>query len=235
MEGDAEPGCLADGLEVNGAGQQSNRVGNQHTDEDGQNLNHALAPDVADNDGGQCHNGQQPVGLAVGDGAGGQNQADGNDDGAGDNGGEELHHLADAECGNQQAEHHVDQTGKRHSRAGVGQVLRVGAAVGHDGKAAQVGKAGAQECRDLALAQEVEQQRAQTRAEQRGADAQAGQQRHQHGCAKHGKHMLCTQNQHLGRAQLFGIIDALRVVDFLCHKYILLYNGRKKGRLSVFA
>ena len=156
--------------------------------------------------------------LAVVDGAGGKDQADGDDDGARDNRREELHHLTDAERGDQAAEQHVDQAGQRHSRAGVGQVLGVGTAVRHDGEAAQIRKAGAQERGHLALAQEVEQQRAQTCAEQCGADAQAGQQRHQHGCAEHCKHVLCAEDQQLGRAQLFGIIDAFRVIDFFCHE-----------------
>ena len=218
MQGDAEPGRRTDGLEVNSAGHKRNRVGDQHTDQDGQDLDHALAPDVADDDGSQRHKGQQPVGLAVGDGTRGQDQADGDDDGARDNRREELHHLADAERGDQAAEQHVDQTGQRHSRAGVGQVLGVGTAVRHDGEAAQIRKAGAQERGHLALAQEVEQQRAQTCAEQCGADAQAGQQGHQHGCAEHCKHVLCAEDQQLGRAQLFGIIDAFRVIDFFCHE-----------------
>ena len=64
----------------------------------------------------------------------------------------------------------------------------------------------------------LEQQRAQTCAEQCGADAQAGQQRHQHGCAEHCKHVLCAEDQQLGRAKLFGIIDAFRVIDFFCHE-----------------
>ena len=123
-------------------------------------------------------------------------RANGDDDGAGDDRREELHHLADAERGDQAAEQHVDQAGQRHSRAGVGQVLGVGTAVRHDGEAAQIRKAGSQERGHLALAQEVEQQRAQTCAEQCGADAQAGQQRHQHGCAEHCKHVLYSKQQH---------------------------------------
>ena len=51
---------------------------------------------------------------------GGQNRADGNDDGAGDNQGKELHHLADAERGDQRAEQHIHKAGQGHGRAGVG-------------------------------------------------------------------------------------------------------------------
>ena len=218
MQGDAEPGGSTDGLEVNCAGDQRHGVGNQNADQNGQDLDHALAPDVADNNGSQCHNSQQPVALAVVDGAGGQNQADGNDDGAGDNRGEELHHLADAERGDQRAEQHIHKAGQRHGCTGVGQVLRVLTVVGHNGKAAQIGKAGAKERRDLTLAQEVEQQCAQTGAQQGGADAQTGQQGNEYGCAEHCKHVLRTQNEQLGCAELLGIIDALRVIHFFCHE-----------------
>ena len=225
MDGDAEPGGGTDGLVVHRAGDEGHRVGNQHADEDGQDLDHALAPDVADDDRCQGHKGQQPVGLAVGNGAGGQDQADGDDDGAGDHRREEAHHFTDAEGGDQRAEQHVDQAGQGDRSAGVGQILGVGTAVGDDGEAAQVGKAGTQERGHLALAQKVEQQRAQTCAKQRGADAQARQQRDQHRCAKHGKHVLGAQNQQLGRAQGFGIVNAFGVIDLFAHDILLSVGG----------
>ena len=127
------------------------------------------------------------------------------DDGARDHRREELHDAADAEGGDQQADHQIHQAREGHARAGVGQHLRVGdgqVAVGvgqhggHDGKAAQISKGRAQEGRDLALGDEVEQQRAQTCAQQGGGDAQAGQQRHQNGGAEHGEHVLHAQNKH---------------------------------------
>ncbi len=85
MQRDAEPVSGSDGLEIHGTGHEGHCVGDQHADEDGQDLDHALAPDVADDDRAQCHKGQQPVGLAVVDGRGSQDQTDGDDDGAGDN------------------------------------------------------------------------------------------------------------------------------------------------------
>ena len=58
----------------------------------------------------------------------------------------------------------------------------------------------------------------QTGAQQGGADAQTGQQGNEHGCAEHCKHVLRTQNEQLGCAELLGIIDALRVIHFFCHE-----------------
>ena len=82
-----------------------------------------LAPDVADNNGAQGHKSQQPVGLAVGDGGGGQDQTNGDDDGACDHRREEFHNAADAKGGDEQADQQVQNAGQCHARAGVGSIL----------------------------------------------------------------------------------------------------------------
>ena len=178
----------------------------------------------------QRHKGQQPVGLAVGDGRGSQDQTDGDDDGAGDHRREEPHDAADAEGGDQQAGHQIHQTGKCDGGAGVGQHLGVGngqVAVcicqhgGHDGEAAQIRKGGAEECRHLLFGNEVEQQGAQTCAQQGGGNAQAGEQRHQHRCAEHGKHVLHAQNEHAACAQLARVVNAFGVIDLFTHEVFL--------------
>ena len=243
VQGDAEPGRVGDLLEVHGTGDQSHRVGHQHTDQDGQDLDHALAPDVADNDHAQRHKGQQPVGLAVGDGGGSQDQADGDDDGASDHRREELHDAADAKGGDEQAGHQIYQAGESDGGTGVRQHLGVGhgqVAVcisqhgSHDGEAAQVSEGGAQECGHLLFGDEVEQQGAQTRAQQGGGNAQAGEQRHQHRCAEHGKHVLYAQDEHAARAQLARVVNAFGVVDFFTHEFFCLLQNfpapKKKHR-----
>ena len=238
VQGDAQPGGLGDFLEVHCAGDQCHCVGDQHTDEDGQDLDHALAPDVAHDNSAQCHKGQQPVGLAVGDSRGSKDQTDGDNDGAGDHRREELHDAADAKGGDQQAGHQIDQTRECNGSAGIRQHLSVGngqVAIGisqhgsHDGEAAQICKGGAEECRDLLFGDEVEQQRAQTGTQQSGGNAQAGEQRHQNRCAKHSKHMLHTQNKHSAGAQLFGIVYALGVIDLFAHRKppILLFPKKE--------
>ena len=182
VERDAEPCGGGNALKVHGTGHKGHCVGDENADQDGQDLDHTLAPDVADDDRTQSHKGQQPVGLAVGDGRGSKDQTDGDNDGAGDHRREELHDAADAKGGDQQAGHQIDQTRECNSSAGIRQHLGVGngqVAIGisqhgsHDGEAAQIRKGGAEECRDLLFGDEVEQQRAQTCAEQCGADAQA--------------------------------------------------------------
>ena len=241
VQRDAHPCSLRNALEVHCTGHQCHCIGHQHTDEDGQDLDHALAPDVADDDRAQCHEGQQPVCLTVIDGRGGQDQADRNDNGASDHRREEFHDAADAKGGDQQAGHQIHQTGKCDGCTGVGQHLGVGngqVAIGisqhgsHDGKAAQIRKGGAEECRHLLFGNEVEQQGAQTGTEQSGGNAQAGEQRHQHRCAEHGKHVLHAQDQHPPGAELPGIVNALGVIDLFTHREVLLSSLPKKRGIA---
>ena len=241
VQGDAEPVGSSNGLKVDCTSDQSHSIGDQHADQDGQDLDHALAPDVADNNGAQGHKSQQPVGLAVGDGGGGQDQTNRDDDGACDHRREEFHNAADAKGGDEQADQQVQNAGQCHARAGVGQHFGIGngqVAVcvsqhgGYNGKTAQVGKRGAKEGRDLALGDKVEQQGAQTGTEQSGGNAQAGEQGHQHSCAEHGKHVLQAQDQHPSGAELPGIVNALGVIDLFTHREVLLSSLPKKRGIA---
>lgn len=91
-----------------------------------------------------------------------------------------------------------------------------------------VGKGRAEEGRDLALGDKVEQQRTQTCAEQGGRNAQTGEQGDQHGGTKHGEHMLDTQDQHPSGTQLAGVVNALGVINILTHYFLLLSAAQKK-------
>ena len=239
MQRDAEPACLGNAGKIDGTRHQRNGIGHQHTNEDGQNFDHALAPDVADNDRAQCHKGQQPVGLAVVDGRGSQDQADGNDDGARDHRREEPHNAADAKGGDEQADDQIEQAGERHACAGIRQHPGVGhgqVAVCirqhgcHNGEATQIGERRTQERGHFLFGDEVEQQSAQTCAEQSGGNAQPREQGHQNGGTKHGEHVLDAQNQHPARAQLTGIINALGIIDVLLHGFPPLRNPPLKKR-----
>ena len=241
VQGDAEPVGSSNGLKVDCTSDQSHSIGDQHTDQDGQDLDHALAPDVADNNSAQGHKSQQPVGLAVGDGRGGQDQTNRDDDGACDHRREEFHNAADAKGGDEQADQQVQNAGQCHARAGVGQhfgidngqvAVCVSQHGGYNGKTAQVSKRGAKEGRDLALGDKVEQQGAQTGTEQSGGNAQAGEQGHQHSCAEHGKHVLQAQDQHPSGAELPGIVNALGVIDLFTHREVLLSSLPKKRGIA---
>ena len=233
-EGNTEPVGRSDGGEVHPTHDQGRHIGDHHTDQDGQDLDHALAPDVADHHGAQGDQGQQPVGRAVLDGGGGQDQADGNDDGAGNHRREEPHDPAHAEGGDQAAHDQVQQAGRHHAAAGVGQHLGVGdgqvAAFicqhgGHNAEAAQKRKGRAQERGHLAAGDKVEQQRAQTRTQQGGGNVQAGEQRHQHGGAEHGEGVLRTQHQRFARAQFPHIVNGGHLILFLHGSSPLLFTS----------
>ncbi len=121
----------------------------------------------------------------------------------------------------------IHQAGGHHAAAGVGEHLDVGDGKlpvcigqlgGHNGKAPQKGEGGAQEGRDLAAGDQVEQQGAQPRHQQGGADAEAGDKGHQDGGAEHGEDVLKAQHQHLGDTQGTGVVEPLLPLLFVRHR-----------------
>ena len=230
-EGQTHPGGFLDGGEVHVAGDGGDGIGGHNTQEDGDDLNHALAEDVGGDHHQNGHQSNPPVGLAVVDGGGAEGQADADDDGAGNDGREEAHDLLDAEDLEQGGQDDVHETGQGHAEAGVGQQAGVHGAVHHgDGLvAADEGEGGAQEGGNLALGQQVEEQRAQTGEQQGGGHAQPGQSGDQHRGAEHGKHVLDAQHQHFGHAQLAGVVNAGLGNGFFGHlTFSFLSWGQKK-------
>ena len=205
--------------EIHSAHEQGHNVGADDTQQNGQDLDHALAPDVAGHHNGQSHQSQHPVGLAVLDGRGSQDQADGDDDGTGNHRREKAHDLLNAEHADENAHHHIHQTRDHDAAAGIGQHLGVGQGsftgggvhqLGrHQQDAAQESKGRTQEGGNLALGDQMEQQCADTGAEQSGGHAEPGEKGYQHRCAEHGEGVLQTQDQHFGHAQGPCVIDAL--------------------------
>ena len=93
--------------EIHLAGDEGHNVAAHHTQQDGDDLHHALAPDVGHDDDGDGHQSQPPAGGGIGDGGAGEVQTDEDDDGAGDDGGEEAHDLLGAHQLEQQGQHQV--------------------------------------------------------------------------------------------------------------------------------
>ena len=182
------------------------RIGDHHTQQDGDNLDHALAPDVADNHHRYSQNGDPPVARAVVNGTIGQGNADADNDGTRDNGREEAHHLLGTESLKEDGQNYIQQTCACHADACVGNPVSARAAVFHQFPHGEVSpkerKGRAQECRHLPLGQQMKQQGAQTCKQQRCADAQACQGRHQHRGAKHGEHVLKTEECHFPGGKL---------------------------------
>ena len=70
----------------------------------------------------------------------------------------------------------------------------------------------------------MEQQRAETREQQRGGNVKTGQDRNQNGRAEHGEHMLEAQHEHTALAEGSGVINALFRNFVLTHDYLLSFR-----------
>ena len=209
---------------------QSHQIGNDNTQQDGDDLDHAFAPDVGNHDDGDGEQSQPPAGGGIGNSGGGQIQADEDDDGAGDHGGQEVHDAMNADHLDNGSQNHVQKTGDHDAAAGVLQLFTgghtgvdTGVHGAHGGKAAQESEGGTEEGGNLHFGAEMEEEGADTGEEEGGLNAQGQavtlhQNGDQNGGAKHGKHVLQAQNQHSGETQSAGVTNDLLVGGFLVHK-----------------
>ena len=125
LHGKAYPGGFLHGAEVAQAEACRHDVAAQHAQQDGDDLDHPFAPDVADDydeDGKQRN---PPVLPAVVDGRAGQDEADCNDDGTGNHRREEAHHLCRSESGEQSGQDEIDQAGAKDAYTGIRESLRL--------------------------------------------------------------------------------------------------------------
>ena len=176
-------------------GNDRHKIAADHTQQNGDNLHHALAPDVGNHDDGHGHQCQPPAGLGVGNGGAGEVQSDHDDHGAGNDGREIAHNGLGTQHLEKQRQHQIQKARNNDAAQRVGQLqLRVKTLVGrhggHCGKAAEIGKRGPEKRGNLELRAHMEQQRTETRHQQRGLDAQRQtvalhQNRHQHRGAEH--------------------------------------------------
>ena len=164
-------------------------VGTDNAEEDRDDLDHALAPDVGGDDDSDSNNGDPPVASAVIDGGGGQGQADGDDDGAGDDGREEAHDLLRAEELEEERQNQIYKTRHGDAEAGVGQ-RDVLSGSGDQAVSTQECEGGAEECGNLPSGDQVEQQRAETGKEQGGGYVQSGDCGNQNRCTEHCEQVL---------------------------------------------
>ena len=192
-------------------------VGGQHTQQDGNDLHHSLAPDVADNNHQDGNQGDPPVVLAVIDGGAGQGQTDADDDGTGNDGGEVAHDLLGAEDLKEQSQQQVDKTGHGHAKAGVGQrdFLTGGS---HEAISTQESEGRTEESGNLPAGDQVEQQSAETGEQQGGGNIQAGDGGNENGCAEHGEQVLHAEQELLGAAQSAGVVHGFIDIFGICHK-----------------
>ena len=96
-------------------------IAGDHTQKNGNNFQHSLAPDIEDDDHQNCYQRNQPVVAAVINGTLRQGQTDGNDNRAGYNGGKIPHDLLCAENFEQQGQHKIQKSGASDTKAGIRQ------------------------------------------------------------------------------------------------------------------
>ena len=193
-----------------GIGNHCHNVRSNHTQQDGNDLNHPLAPNVRRNDDHHGNQRQPPAAGCIGNCRRRQIQADEDDDGARYHRGQEAHHLPHPNQLNNRRQNHIQKASHHNTAQGVRQLLRPGhigvnpgIQVGHCLEATQIGERGAQKSRNLQLRTDMKKQRANSCKQQRRLDGQGqsvalDQNWHQHRGAKHGKHVLEPQNEHLG-------------------------------------
>ena len=123
-DGQANPGSGCDARKIDLAQRSRNGIAHHNAQQNRHNLNHATAPDVADDDNGNANDSHKPVGLAVSNSGTCRDQADGNDDGASHHRREEAHDALGAKGAEERRQHRIEQAGTSYARAGVGQKAR---------------------------------------------------------------------------------------------------------------
>ena len=189
-------------------------VGDREADQDRDDLDHALAPDVADADHDEGDEGERPVALAGADGDRREAEADRDDDRAGDDRREAAHHSLDAERLDRGGQHEVDEARARDAQAGVGKKLLVEDGVaarniredGHRRVAAEERERRAEERGDLPAGDQVEEQRARAGHQESRPDVEARDQRDGDGGPEHGEHVLEAEDQGFRGAELGGAL-----------------------------
>ena len=182
--GQTDPRSGSHARKIDLAERSGNGIAHHNTQQNRHDLDHAAAPNVADDD--HCHsdNGNKPIGLAVGNGGARQNQADGNDDRARHHRRKEAHNALGAKRAEERRQHRIEQTGAGYAQASVGQKLDL--AVGRDcGITGNKGKRRAQEGRHLAARQEVEEQCAQAGKQKRCRNRETGEHGYEHRGTEH--------------------------------------------------
>ena len=164
---EAHPAGSGHAGKIHLSGNQGHNVGTHHAQQNGDNLDHTLAPDVGHDDDGHGHQSQPPAGGGVGHGGGGQVQADQDNDGTSDHRGQVVHDPVHAHGLDDQGQHHVQQAGHHNAAAGILELFRglhssvdTGVHLRHGLEPAQEGKGGTQEGRDLHPGAHMEKQRA---------------------------------------------------------------------------
>ena len=211
--GETNPSSGANSAEINSTHDDGNDVGNDQGDKNGDDLDHALAPGIADDDHENRNNTEDPVGEQVINCGSSQVNTDEDDERAAHNGREQLHNSLGAQNLDQDGQDNIQAASSNYA---AGRILFT---IGRDDSSihAQEGERGTQEYGNLALGDEVEPQGSNASAEQGNGSGKAhntlaiavGQNGNQNGSAEHGEALLQAHDNGLAPAEfLTSIINA---------------------------
>ena len=120
LERKANPSSLADDGAVHLTGAGCHNVAYQHTEQDGNNLDHTLAPDVTDNDDDNGNQGHPPATENALNRSAGKDKTYRDNNGTCDDRWEQLHNTLDAKGFDAACQNKIKQSGGGHTDASVG-------------------------------------------------------------------------------------------------------------------
>ena len=191
---------------------ESQNIGGDHTDKDRNDLDHALSPDVADDDHSNCEDGYKPVGGTVVDGGRSKVKSDGDDDRSCHNWWEELHHVLASPYLADKSQDKIHETGACYTDAGIDQRYSICHADGassclYSCISTKEGKGGSKEYWNLASCNQVHEECCYSCKEKCCTYTKSGENWYQYCCTEHGKHVLKSENQGLSDSKFLGIVD----------------------------
>ena len=201
----------------------SGNVGDHDAQKDGDDLEHAFAPDVKDDDNCKCDQSKRPAGGGIGDRGGSQSQADADNDGACDDGRQELHDLFDADCTDDQGQHQIQKACDDNTAASIGKLFAVrhisentAVKLCYSSKSSEKSKGGSEESRYSPLCEEVEKECSDAGKEKSYLNGKpfsvkiaVDKDRDQDRGAEHGEQVLNTEDRHFRITEFCGIINWL--------------------------
>ena len=125
----AEGACLMHGGEIDLSGDQGNDIAAGDAEQNGNDLDHALTPDIGSDDDRYGKDCEPPAGPCVFNGGAGEVETDHDDHGAGNDGREVAHDLLDAEELKEEREYKVQQACDHNAAERIGQLFAAHAGV----------------------------------------------------------------------------------------------------------
>ena len=229
MDRDPDPRSVRNLCKIDLAGNSRADVGTDNAEQDRDDLDHALAPDIADHNDDDRDQSYPPAGLHVVECGRREVKSDGDDDRAGDYRREVLHDLAGSIRFKERGQNKIEKTCARYAEAGVRQQF-AGGSVSVKRRDRRVSakecEGRTQKCGDLLLGDQVEQKCSESCEQQCRGNIEACDQGNYHRRSEHSEHVLKSQYDHFARTQLTRIVDGA-LADFVLiftHLHFLLFE-----------